>query len=709
MLNPPSNDISVLGANVTFDISGTLPLISVENTSEGTGLANVTWWFIATSPSNTPIHTGSETQPDITGVWTTHTLNDSWPRPFNSIEWSGAPYKVVMYAKDGAGNIYSETFTASICRPAGNTQLSKNPYGVGSVNLQTKCEQAKLFFQNTTDVSYKGSEGEMISSTLRVIYPVDETNNIPDPFTISNFSVALVPISYSSDNYQFVTEQVYEYEVSDDTFVRILYRLRKTFPVYCNIDLFPLVCEYIKLIDDVENGNCSDVASANKKLMLINSKMALVFTGLLQPLTGVDVPALIQEIEEIGGFACNCCAAPSGIIPTTASIIDGYSFSVDNLGGDVDGNFVVTGSNIQLQVWDKSYVFNIGASTLSQTSAFSVTPTDSTYSKTYSLNVDLGVLASDLATAIAADGTILNEWKTMLGIGGAASITVDGGCIFQSTSTCNYDFTFSNIPATTTYALLTSITIGTTPQTISYAFNQTNLAGLQTYLNSLGYGSFTVTNLGGNQVMASSLTNSNDIVSIKYKISSTTYDADMSRDCTGYTAISLDEFAANIVNYLCGLDDSKVVTSQGYIICYIDGTGTIQTVTMGAGVSLQSFMSALTLNGCQTIQYIKSLGKVDCDNIKQVFPSNTSLNVTATDFVLGTKGNGVCSRVTFLDAFNYMVTAALTNATSRNLFCELVTSCGGGLLCEPFTYLEAIVTPYDNTCTEAVGIEYTLS
>lgn len=709
MLTPPSNDISVLASQVTFDISGTLPSISIENESEGTGLANMTWWFVVTSPSGTPIHTGSETQPDITGVWTTHSLNDSWPRPFNSIEWSGPPYKLILYAKDGAGNIYSNTYTASICRPVGNDKFSKNPYGVGDVILQTKCEQARLYFQNTTDVSYKGMEGEMVTSTLRVIYPVDETNNIPDPFTISNFSVALVPISYSSDNYQMVSEQVYEYEVSDDVFVRILYRLRKTFPVYCNIDLFPLVCEYTKLIDEVENGNCRDVADANRKLMLINSKMALVFTGMLQPLTGVDVPKLIQEIEEIGGFACNCCAAPSGIIPTTASIIDGYSFSVNNIGGDVDGEFVVTGSNIQLNVWDKSYVFNIGASTLSQTDAFSVTPTDSTYNKTYSLNVDLAELAADLATTIAASGTLLNQWKSILGIGGGASITVDGGCIFQSTSTCNYDFTFSNIPASTTYALLTSITIGTTPQTISYAFNQTNLSGLQSYLNGLGYGSFTVTDLGGNQVMASSLTNPNNITSITYKISSTTYAADLSRDCTGYTAITLDEFAANIVNYLCSIDDSKVVTSQGYQICYIDGTGTVQTVILDAGVSLQSFISELTIDACQTIQYIKSLGKVDCEGIKQAFPSNTSLNITATDFTLGTKGNGVCSRVSYLDVFNYMVTAAKTNATSRNLFCELVTSCGGGLLCEPFEYLEAIVTPYDNTCTEAVGIEYTLS
>ena len=89
LLNPTSPDISSLSANVIWDISGNVPTIKIVNTSTGTGLNNVTWWFVATSPSQTPIYAGTEQQPTITGTWTTYNITSAWPRPGNNIEFSG--------------------------------------------------------------------------------------------------------------------------------------------------------------------------------------------------------------------------------------------------------------------------------------------------------------------------------------------------------------------------------------------------------------------------------------------------------------------------------------------------------------------------------------------------------------------------------------------------------------------------------------------
>src|SRR5687768_16339287 len=91
-----SPDINFLDYSVTWDIAGSLPQISVVNQSAGPGLASVSWWFVAKSPSQTLIHEGSEASPDISGSCSTHTLSDNWPRPFNGIEWSGAPYGLVL-------------------------------------------------------------------------------------------------------------------------------------------------------------------------------------------------------------------------------------------------------------------------------------------------------------------------------------------------------------------------------------------------------------------------------------------------------------------------------------------------------------------------------------------------------------------------------------------------------------------------------------
>lgn len=711
MLNPPSPDINVLAAEVLWDISGTNPVIVITNKSQGSGLANVSWWLEVYSPSRTPIHSGSSTSPDIVGAWTTKTLTNNWPRPYDNIEWSGAPYTLEMFAKDSNGNVYSVPFSASICKPFGNTKNSTTPYGLATTDVQIKCEMARVLFQNQTNVSYKGQSGVLNSSYLKVIYPLDETQNIPAPFELNGFSTALVPISYSSNNYQFLTQQYYTYDLGGGSFVKIRYQQQKTFAVYCNINLYPLICEYNKLIEELENGSCVNSQEASQKLMVINSKMAMVFIGMIQPLTGVDVPALIKEIEFIGGFSCDCCSAPTGIIPTTASVIDGYSFSVNNLGGDVDGSFSKVGTNIILDIWDKSYIFAIAPSTLSVTDAFQVssTQTGDGYTKTYYLNVNLETLATDLATTIQENGTLLNLWKTVLGIGSAAEIIVDGGCLFQSNSACDYYFTLSNIPVSGTFASFSGIRVNNVNQTKSFAFNQTNLSGFQSYLNGMGLGVWSVANAGGGVVQVNSLNNTSNISGLTYKIAGTTYVADLSIECTGYDPITIDEFASLIVNYLCAIDDSQILTSAPYQVCYIDSLGNKQIASFDAGVSLQAVILSLTINGCQTVDYVKGLGAVNCEALKAVFPSNSSLNITGTDFALGTKGNGVCSRVPYIDIFRYMLNATKSDAFTMNLFCEVSAMCGAGLVCEPFSYFEVIVTDYNTVCTEATGIEYTLS
>src|SRR5690242_7187188 len=102
-----SPDISKLQVLVNWDISGQLPQIILTNESEGSNLAGCVWAFTAASPSQTPIHTGDINTPDVTGDWTTHTLNDAWPRPMSNIEWAGAPYSFFVTVKDSDGNVYT--------------------------------------------------------------------------------------------------------------------------------------------------------------------------------------------------------------------------------------------------------------------------------------------------------------------------------------------------------------------------------------------------------------------------------------------------------------------------------------------------------------------------------------------------------------------------------------------------------------------------
>ena len=154
-LNPPSLDISVLDAEVLFDLSGAKPSITLTNKSEGAGLVNVSWWFVATTPSGSPIHMGDEGAPDVTGAWSTHIIGDDWGRA----GWSGAPFTVTMYAKDAAGNVYSKEFNAVICKPAGN---KTGWYGVADTDVKVKCDQGSVLFSNQTNSTYKGQPGQLV-------------------------------------------------------------------------------------------------------------------------------------------------------------------------------------------------------------------------------------------------------------------------------------------------------------------------------------------------------------------------------------------------------------------------------------------------------------------------------------------------------------------------------------------------------------------
>lgn len=694
-----SPDITLLEVAVTWDISGNSPLISIENQSAGSGLANVSWWFVAKSPTNTPIHEGSEANPDETGIWTSAVLADSWPRPFNQIEWSGAPYTLVVYAKDSSGNIYTIDKSVSICRPTGNTSVSRTTFGRASTKLEVKCQQARIYFQNETNHSYKGMDGTIVSSVLRVIFPLDETATIPAPFSISNFSAALVPISYSSKNYQFLAIQIYDYDFGNNTHLIIRYQQLETFGVFCNIDLMPLVCEYEKLIDDVENGNCSDVAAANRKLALINSKMALVGIGMSQPLTGIDVQALIKEIEAIGNFTCNCCDAPTGIIPQTASVIDGFTFDIVTECGDIGGTVEQVGTNIQFLLHDKKYVFKVCENSPMDTTAFTISDAVSgdDCTKTYCLLVNVTQLSFDILNNIKTNADLVNLFNSIVIQGSNISLAVDGGCIFQSSSAFDYGFDLVNIPINTTFALLTSVIKNAVVQPLFFQFNLTNLATLQTYLNGLGIGTFVVTNPSGQNVHIASTANPNNLTSLTYKISATTFVATQTSTAAGYIALSANQVVQYIINYLCNLDDSQLVTSQSYSICYIDPTTKLKVITVvAAGTALNDLLAIIATGSCNTATYITSLGAVTCAAIQAAFPQSVNI-MGATDFVLGTKG-GACARIFPVELGTRILTLGYFDADFRAAFCALVELCGGGLPCDPYTVFQVAVVAFDQSC-----------
>lgn len=713
-MNVVSPDISKLLAKVVFDISGTNPQILIENLSEGSNLAGCTWWFVINAPGDIPIHEGTESNPDETGNWADATLNDAWPKAFGNILWSGAPYIFYFYVKDSEGNIFYTTQTASICRPAGNTPNSTNTYGLATCLVEVRCQDGRVFFQDTTNATYQGLTGTIGSSVLRVIYPVDETGNVPDPFVATHFSTALVPITYSSDNYQYLSSCIYEYDFGDEVYIRIKYQSFNpvngspavTFAVLCNINLCALFCEVDKLVRQLESGNCANAEEAQQKLNLINPKLWMIVTGIQQPLCGINVPALIAEVTEIGGFDCNCCNAPTGIIPTNGSVIDGYNFTVSTECGDTTGSFNKNGNNIVLTLEGVTYTFGMCDNSPAETTAFNFTKNVEGCLASVCLNVDVTQLSYDILNNIKGDAGLVNLFNSIVvSSGGSFNLVVDGKCIFNSSATYSYVFGLSSIPANTTFAQITGFDVNGVITPLAYSFNMTTLPALQTYLNTLGLGAFTVSATGATSINITSATNSNNINTLYYSEGTLDLIATLTKSATGFTPLSANQVVQMIINYLCEITDEQVVTSAQYEICYIDEGGTQQTQTVAVGQPIAEVLAALSERGCQTIQYILNISGVTCDSMATLFAENEN-SLQDGDTVLMFK-NGVCSRVSMNDLFLKMLQDGLYNNSVITAFCSLVQQCSSGKACTAYSTLYAYLVPYDESCPSIVKFNIT--
>ena len=708
MVTPNSPDISNLSVEVVWDISGTSPVIELTNNSTGTNLDLVSYAFLIKSPSQTVIHDGDIATPDIDGIWTDFTFYSTspnlspqptnyivapWPRPFNQIEWSGANYTIEIFAKDSVGNIFSYVVGQPICRPAGNINTTITTYGLGLVNITMNCNNANAFFEDTTNSSYKGLTGTQESSILKVLYPDDETDTAPQPFVITSFASAIVPITYDSQNYEFVYSGVYLYDFGNSSFVRIKYYRKQRFTVNCNIDLCPLVCEYTKLLSQFESGSCQDATMTQDKLILINGKMNLALIAKSQPLCGIDLPALIEEIKVIGGFDCDCCS-PSGIAPFNSTNIGDFNFQVISGGGDISGNVNVVGNNIQFILYDKSYIFKICND--APTAAFTVTPSLTGFTKTYCLNVNLTTLATDLANTISSSVDLINLWSFLSGQ--ATMLVVDGKCVFDSPLSCDYTYTLEGVPTNTTYAILTSFVISGVPTFPNFAFNETNLAALQTYLNSLSAGTFSISSGVSGEVIIESDSNTVDLGSMFYSVASNNYQASQSKICGSFVPLQPSYVSQKIIDYVCSLDDSQVKTSQSYDICYIDPTtNTQKTETVASGLALSVFIESLIARGCDTNDYIITLKPINCANIQNTFPLSIS-SLQSNDSIYGTKA-GSCARIYPVELGTRMLQLGAYDPVFLAEFCNLVDLCRGGFSCEPYSVFNLSVSensPADN-------------
>lgn len=700
-----SPDISTLEVKVTLDISGVNPVISLVNQSSGSNLAGLTWALNVFSPTGTPIYQTSFDAPFKTGIWTTSSLTNAWPKPFGRIEFEGN-YVLEFSVRDSVGNVFVLNKQGELRPPVGNTQKSTDTFGQVKLRIETMCDRASLYFKDSTSKTYQGITGQVISSYLAVDYPRDPTLSLPAPFVTTSFNTdALVPFSYNGEGYKASYYTIWEYDLENNVFARIRYVAQKSFNVACNIDLCPLFCEVERLTQQVENGNCDNVQEAKEKLSRIIPKMAIIGMAYNRPDCGIDINKLIDEVKAIGGFSCDCSSATTGIGGQSA-LVDGVGFNVVGEGGDIRGRFENTGNNIVLYLKDRTYQFSICDT--SDSEAFSFTPTVGDTVTSVCFSVDRTLLSEEILNTIKGDVDLVNLFNSIVNPNSEGFlIAVDGKCIMDVSPLTNYTWTLTNVPGSPLSASLVSLNVNGINKVFSFAFNSANLSALQTYLNGKGIGTFSVTPGASGQINIQSVNNPNAISNLTYNVGSGNAIAVQTNIATSVGLVTPSEVVQEIINYLCALTDNELGLSQPYEVPSIGGgvktnttvspvpdeQGDVQTLTN----LIQTFIAAQN----NVIDYVLSLKGADCEAMKSIF-SDGNKALGNTTVLYGQIGNS-CGQVNPLALFQYQIKNM--DSVTRGLFCEAVVACGAGLSCEPYNTFYVEVTPYDTSCSAIVGIE----
>lgn len=335
-----SPDMSVLGLSVLYDISVGIPVIAITNHSTVTNPGQLIWWYVITTPSGTPIHTGSVDTPDIVDVaWTTIVVPDTWPTPFGppppygQIEFSNSvPYVLTLYVKDSADNIFSIPVPTLISRPSGNDNNSRGNFGGAVVSSSTDCTLATIKGQDSTIVTYQGAPGEFISNAWRLIYPQNDVYTTVPPASATNTPTVIFPVYQTGPGYEIQFGSKYLYDQGNGGAVQIQYKFGEVFSVWCGVDLCALNCAIMNLYNQSLN-TCSQIEDVTLKNTLnqISLLYGQLLSALIQPFCGTDVPALIDKIKKLGKFDCSC-DCPTGLVPGS-------------------GNVLSTGDSIQVPIW----------------------------------------------------------------------------------------------------------------------------------------------------------------------------------------------------------------------------------------------------------------------------------------------------------------------------------------------------------------------
>lgn len=569
-------------------------------------------------------------------------------------------YSIRGAIKDTSGNVYYTTVVyKKICQPL---NLTDSGYVPGIFQVTANCPDNVLTVKELTVFTYNNLSPVLTTKTGTLYYPTGTIGNVS--FTGTPFSNNAV---YTGE-YRIDCTTESEYDLEDDVTVLVTYITNNVFPVTCANKIADLICCMVELQSEyLKNCNNAIGKAAQQKLNDVTLPFLL---GITKEINGQDASIEAALIRKT--LNCNCGATSmrqnemTPINPSVTNIV------LTGVGGTTIPSPTIVGSTKQYAI--SSNVYQIAKGNTGDL-AFTIT-TDTTTSNVvkYLIRFDYSNMASYILTAIAANPTLVAQLNSLISAAAEVDLSgLDGKCVIDLSNTNN----FLTQP-TTTSTLLVGISTASTFYPINLYC--TSAGAIQTALNALGIGTFSVS-LSSGILSILSLNNNFNLVSAKF------YNPDLTVPFQS-TNVTLVTILQGIIDYLCELTALQVTLGNAITLWQLDYNGAMTSQSFNDGVSQASLNQGIANSIYNIVRWISTLTGITCAKIAAAFSDSASSVVSGASRFYGYDGEA-CVAWTYKQVAMGVIAAIQGDSDVKASFCAI--NCDDPAICPDVTGINASI------------------
>lgn len=541
-------------------------------------------------------------------------------------------YQLKVAIKDADGTIYTTSpVYKKICQPQ---NLNESGYVDGIFQVSANCPDNVLTVKDITALVYNNQTPVSTTRTGNLYYPTGTISAVA--FTGTPFSNNII----YDGQYRVVSTTASEYDLEDDVSVLVTYLTNNVFDLTCTNKIADLICCMTDL-QQTYLKNCNNAKGKAAKQSLDEVSVPFLL-GLTKEINGQDASTEAALIRKT--LNCNCGETSlrqnqsNPINPSVTNIVLSGGGGTTVPSPSISGNtkaYSITSSIYQVvkgNTGDLAFTIDIDTATTNVVK--------------YKITFNYNTMASYILSAISSDSNLIAVLNSLVSVTSNIDLSgLDGKCVIDLAS--NTYFLTQNVTANTKIVTFSTATTDYTAPANLYA---NNAVAVQSWLNGLGIGTYTVIYNSGilsvlstsNTFSPSSIAMSNPDLTVVFQTSNAT----------------LISVLQAVIDYLCTLTSLKVTLGNTITLWQIDYNGNLVSQSFEGAITQAAFNQGIADSIYNIVQTIADLTGVTCTKIASIFQDSSKAFGT-TDRIYGTLG-GTCASLTDKQIAS-MVIAAINN------------------------------------------------